>query len=401
MQFNDLKFPDSVSWGNQEHSDSELSMFDILKMVIRSWKMILCLTLAITMATVVYAKLQPNVYTARSKFLPPPQQGGGLSAAMLQGALASAAGGADLLGGAKLTTLYVEILKIDALRDQVIERLKLHGRYNIKSRQEIYNRLNSAVAVQAGKEGIITVSVTDVDPKHAAELANAFVDELKNITAGLSVTGASNNKSFLKEQIAKTKEELTAAENDLKAFQKKYKTIDAAQQATASAGAMASLMSQLTAQELKLDSLRSIYADTSPEIIAARRGVDALRGKIAALRGSGDGGMLPGFEKIPERGQEYLHLMRRFKSVEAVYENLVKQHEMAKINVENTVSSIQLLQSAAPPELKSGPARLKMVISSLVLSFIASCFLAIGLEYLRNMPDEQKSRCLSLFGKQT
>ena len=89
-------------------------------------------------------------------------------------------------------------------------------------------------------------------------------------------------------------------------------------------------------------------------------------------------------------------LMRKFKAVEATYEALIKQYESARISSENDVSSIQVLQKAVVPEIKSGPKRVKFVISALLMSLFASCGLAFALDYFKNMPDEHKSLCRSL-----
>lgn len=399
MRQNNTQNTDPRIWSSAPAAEASpewsVNLLDYLQIILRYRKLVILVPLAATALAVVYALMQPNVYTARTKFLPPAQPSGGLSAA-LQGSLATAAGATDLLGASKASMLYVELLKLDSLRDQVIDRLKLQERYHTTSRQALYQLLGGMVAVQAGKEGIITLSVDDTDPKLAAEMANAHVEELKRLSIRMSTSGASNNKGFLEDQLARTREELTQAENALKAFQQKYKTVDVTQQVAVASGTLASLTTQLTAQELKLDSLRQTYADTSQEVMAARRALEALRGKIASLRGSGDSGVLPGFEKIPERGQEYLQLMRRFKSVEAVYESLTKQFETARINAENNVSSIVVVQKAVPPELKSGPKRAKMVLSALMMSLLAACGLAVGLDYWGRLPEGQRTHLRSL-----
>jgi tyrosine-protein kinase Etk/Wzc len=370
-------------------------LLDYLAILIKRWKLIVGITATVTIVTIIHSLTLPNIYTAKTKMLPPQQSSGLLSAAMMQGALGAALGGSDILGDSKATKLYSELLKVEALRDPIIERFKLQELYKNKYRQDVYKMLNKNVIITAGKEGIITISVDDTDPKRATEMANAFVDELKKISSKMAMTGAGNTKAFLEERIAKTKDELTQTENNLKAFQQKYKTLDATNQGAASAGAIASLTAQLTSQEIQLAVLRRTYAESSQEVKTLRQAISVLQEKIARLE-SGGTGSLAGLEKASERGQEYLHLMRKFKVTEAVYETLTRQYEMARLNAENDVSTIQVIQKALVPERKSKPARSKMVITACFAAFFFSVLLVFVLENFTGMDEKAKERWKSI-----
>jgi len=373
------------------------SLLDYLEIIVKRKRTIISMTAAATVITAIITLLIPNIYTAKTKFLPPQTGGGLLSSVMMQGALAAAIGGADILGESKSTKLYAEILKTEGLRDTIIDRFKLQQVYKKKFREDVYKVLNKKVSVQSGKEGIITVSVEDKDPKRAADMANAFVDELKKLSAGMSMTGAGNTRAFLEERIAKAREDLTQAENNVKAFQAKYKTLDAAQQAGISASAITQLTAQLTSQEIQLGVLRRTYTDSSQEVKSLQQSISVLRSKIDKLQNGGGTGILPGFEQIPERGQEYLHLMRKFKTAEAVHEMLVKQYEVAKLNSENDVSTIQIIQKALMPERKTKPKRILIVAAVTLAVFFLSVLAAFVLELCGGVPEDQRARWRGLF----
>lgn len=374
------------------------SLLDYLEVLVKRRKMIAATVVTATLFAAIYAFTLPNIYTAKTKLLPPQQGSGLLSAAMMQGALAAAVGGGDFagLGESKNTKLYAEMLQTEGLRDPIIDRFKLQEHFKKKYREDVYKQLQKTVTIQSGKEGIITISVDDTDPKRAAEMANAFVDELKKLTMQMSMTGASNSKAFLEERIAKARDELTQAENNLKAFQAKYKTIDATQQATVSVSAIAQLTAQLTSQEVQLGVLRRTYSETSQEVKSLLQSITVLRGKITSLQSRGGSVALPGFGQLPERGQEYLHLMRKFKTAEAVHDMLVRQFEVSRLNAENDVSTIQVIQKALVPERKSKPVRRKMLITAIFVSFIASVMLALIFENISSMDDKVKKRWRSL-----
>jgi uncharacterized protein involved in exopolysaccharide biosynthesis len=289
---------------------------------------------------------------------------------MMQGALAAIGG--DLLGESKTAKLYAEMLRVESLRDPIIERFKLHDVYGKKYREDVYKAMDKKILITSVKEGIITISVDDKDPKRAADMANGLVEELKRLTTGMAMTVAGNNKGFFEERIARSKEELTRAENTLKAFQSRYKTVDAGQQAALSVTAISQLTAQLNSQEIELGILRRTYADSSQKIKAMQQSIMVLKDKIGRLQSDGGSVALPGFEKIPERGQEFLHLMRKFKTAEAVNDMLVNQYEVARLNSENDVSTIQVLQQARVPDKRSKPKRAFLIVMSSFTAFLFS-----------------------------
>jgi uncharacterized protein involved in exopolysaccharide biosynthesis len=371
------------------------SLIDLLRVIIKRWKIITGITIGTTLASIMYSFSMPNIYTAKAKFLPPQQQSGLLSSVMMQGALA-AIGSGDILGESRASKLYVEMLKIESLRDPIIDKFKLQEVYKRKFREDVYKKMDKNITVISGKEGIITVSVDDQDPKRAADMANECVSELKKLTTRMSMTGAANSKSFLEERINKAREELTFAENNLKDFQTKYKTFDANQQVSFSASTTAQLTVQLTSLEVQLSIMRRTYAESSQQIKSVQQSIAVLKEKIARLHSNEGSTSLPGFEQIPERGQEYLHLMRKFKTAESVYEMLIKQYEVAKLNAANDVSSIQVIQKALIPERKSKPKRSIMVLTALFTSFLCSILFAFALDIIANLSEEQKSHWKSL-----
>lgn len=357
---------------------SNFSISDFVEIIVKRWRMIISITAAATVAAAICSLLLTDVYTATAKILPPQQSSGLLSSVMMQGTLASIGG--EMIGESKTARLYSEMLRIESLRDPIIDRFKLKDVYKKKTRHGVYLALTKKVAIQTGKEGIITIRVEDTDPKRAADMANTFIDELKKLSAKLNMTGAGDSKHFFEERISVSKQQLIDAENKLKAFQSKYKALDAQQQANATLSALAQLNSQLMSQEIQLDILLRTYSETSQEVMNQRQGIEALKTQIARYETSGRS-VVPGFENAPERGQQYLHLMRTFKTAESIYDMLIKQYENACLNEANDVSTIQVLQRATVPEVKSKPDRVKFVILAVIIAGFASCILAFFLEH--------------------
>ena len=64
--------------------------------------------------------------------------------------------------------------------------------------------------------------------------------------------------------------------------------------------------------------------------------------------------------------------MREVKIQEAIFEQLSKQYELAKINEAKDSSSVQIIDEAVPPTKKSGPKRSMIVIIATFTAFIIS-----------------------------
>lgn len=387
------KIETSSSSSNPEQlttkSPNAPTIVDYLEIIARRKRIIIGITTGATLLSILYSLTLPNIYTARARILPPQQSSGLLSAAMMTGALAAMGG--EMMGESKNTKLYAEILKIETLQDPIIDRFKLKEVYKQKYRQNIYKRLKKAVVIKTGKEGIITIEVDDKNPKLAADLANAHVDELRKFSASLTMTGAGNSREFLGRRIVDTRKELKEAENDMKSFQARHKILDAQTQASTTMIAMNQLSSQLSAQEIMLATLLRTYAESSQQVKNVRQSIVSLRGQIAKYEKTGSG-VIPGFEGVPALGQEYLELMRKFKTAEGVYEMLVRQYETARLNETNDVSSIQVIQSATVPERKSKPIRSKIVQMSVFVSLFFSILLTFIIENLSRMDVQQKER---------
>src|SRR5205823_10265318 len=127
--------------------------------------------------------LLPVYYTASKKILPP-QQSGSMSSMMDQlgglGALIGVLGGKEL-GMRNANDTYVAMLKSRRVADNLIDRFHLMERYHVKLREDAYKKLGALTEITARKDGVISISVDDRDKQYAANMANAFVEELEKL----------------------------------------------------------------------------------------------------------------------------------------------------------------------------------------------------------------------------
>ena len=375
-------------------------LLDYLAVIFKHRRMIFRITLASTIITVIYTLFMPNIYTAKTLILPAQDDRGMMSAMMSQlGGLATLAGGVGIpLGGSTTADLYVSMLKSEAVKDPIIDRFRLLEVYDKKYRTDAYKVLDMSTLVSLGKkDGIITLAVSDRNPKRAAMMANAYVEELGKLAVRLNVAGAGQNRTFLEERLVKAKADLSKAEENLKAFQSKNKAIDVSAQAEATIKGVAELRAQLAVQEVQLATIRRQFTDSSQEVKNLAATVNNIRAQIAKLEGvSGDSAM-PSVGSVPSIGQEYLRLMREFKIQESLVELLTKQYEMAKLSEAKDVPPFQVIQKAKIPERRSSPARGKIVLITIFVSVIFSLSLAILCENFIRMDNKKKMLLKSMF----
>jgi tyrosine-protein kinase Etk/Wzc len=355
----------------------EITLLELWAIAAQRKRLILYVTVAAAAVSVVVSLLIPNRYTATTCLLPPQQQ------QSLAAALASQMGGASLLGavaGKDLglknpNDLYIGMLKSRVVNDALIKRFDLAKVYRDKKMSEVRKDLQSATDIQNGKEGFINVSVEDKDAKRAAEMANAYVEELRSLTSTLATTEAGQRRLFFEQQLRKTKDDLANAEVALKETQQKTGFIQMDSQARAIIGSVAALRAQIAAKEVELRAMQFSSTDQNPDLVMGRQQLAGLQAQLAKLekqQNSGGGDIQVPTGAIPEAGLEYIRSLRDVKYYEAVFELLAKQLEAANLDEARQGAVIQVVDPAIEPDKKSSPHRSLIVLASIIAAFIGA-----------------------------
>jgi tyrosine-protein kinase Etk/Wzc len=371
-------------------------LLDILLVLRKRSRMIGSVTLAAAALGLICSLLLPNVYTARTMILPAQEEKGPLSSLLTQvgglaGAVGGGGGGGDALGGTTTADLYASLLKSDAVKDPIVDRFRLMTVYREDYKADASRELGQNSQITAGKKDrIITISVDDEDPRRAARIADAYVEELEKLVLRLNVTGAGQNRSFLEARLVKAKAELAAAEEKLKAFQSRNKAIQVTTQAEATIKEVAELRAKLAGQEVQLATYRRQLTESSQEVKNLVASVGNLKAQLAKLEGGRDQGAIPSVGSVPAIGQEYVRIMREFKSQEALVELLTKQYALAQLSEAKDVSPFQVILKAGVPERKSKPARTKITLAAAAAGFFCSLLLALGRDNFARLSEEER-----------
>ena len=371
-----------------DRSDNTASLGELLSVLPRYKRLVIGLPLLAALVSLAVALLLPKWYTATAKIMPPQQTQS--NAVAILGQLGALAGGAAQAFGVKNPSdIYVTMLKSRTVADNLIDKFGLKTVYDEEYLVEARKKLARYSSITTGRDGVITIEVDDKDPKRSAELANAYIEELRSITVHLAVTEAGQRRLFFEAQVKKTKEELERAELALKTFAKDLGLVNPEGQMGLTVSAAAALRAQITAREVQLSAMRSFATNTNPDLQRIGQELAGLRAELARLEknvGGDKGDVLVGVGAAPEVGLEYVRRYREVKYQETLYTALARQYEIARIDEAKDATLIQVLDTALPPERKSRPRRALIVSISTVLAALLGIALAYLLESLRADP---------------
>jgi uncharacterized protein involved in exopolysaccharide biosynthesis len=355
--------------------DDEISLLDVALVLAENWKTLVFVPLAAGVVALGISFLIPPTYTAVTRILPPVQQQSTSAALAAQlGALAGLVG--PSAGIKNPTDQYVALLESRSVLDAMIQRFKLKDLYEASYLEDARRQLDERTRVSAGiKDGLISIEVDDHDPKRAADMANAFVEELRNLTKALAITEAAQRRLFFEEQLAQSKDNLTKSEIALQASGVSSAALRTVPQSALES--LASLKAQITAQEIKLASMRTFMTDANPEFRLAVRELVALRDELSKAEQSSP-------VKALDNGAEYITKYRDFKYHETLFELMAKQYELARLDEAREGAVIQVVDTAQPPERKSKPKKTQIVVLTSVVVLILTLLLVFVRQALRD-----------------
>jgi tyrosine-protein kinase Etk/Wzc len=362
--------------------DDEISLLDLLQTIVDNLRLLVLGPLAVGFLALGYSFTIPPTYTAKTLFLPPQQQQS--AAASMLASLGSLGGLAGAVGAIKNPAdQFLVYMKSVTIQDALIERFKLLERYEAKTKTDARLALTGSVRAASGKDGLISVEVDDKDPKFAAELANAHVEELGKLLGKLATTEAQQRRLFFEKQLMQAKEKLIQSEIELKSTGVSGSVLKS--NPASAVAAVAGLQAGVTAQEVKLGAMRGYLAETAPEFKQALNELANLKAQLAKQEKD-----TPANSNITAQG-DYVSKYREFKYNETLFELFAKQFEIAKVDESREGAVIQVLDAAQPPERKSKPKKAQIAITSTVAAGFALMLFVFIRQAMRNLKQAPKS----------
>jgi uncharacterized protein involved in exopolysaccharide biosynthesis len=352
--------------GSSAPRQADITLADFAAALLQRWRLSIGAPILAGALALGGSYLISPTFTARTSFLPPQQQQGAAAGALASlGALAGIGGGGIKSSGDQ----YLAFLQSRTIADRIVDRFDLKDLYDAKLRDDALLELAQNTRGSLGKkDGLITLEVDDHDPKRAAAMASAYVEELRKLTAGLALTEAQQRRVFFEGQLKAARERLDAAQTALQASGVSTGAIRAEPKATADS--FAKLKAEATTADIRLQALRRSLSDQTAEVQQQLAIVSGLRAEMERQ----------GRAESPGAQSGYLGAYRDFKYYEALFDLLARQYELAKVDESRDGGQLQLIDSAQVPERKSKPKRSLLILAGAGIAFLGVCVhVALGL----------------------
>ena len=362
-----------------EDEESRIDFLELFRTLYRGRRAILMTSLAVFAIATVIAFLLPFQYTSTVSFIPPSSSSGSSMAAALAGQL-SAFGGDSFGVGKTSGDQYAGILRSRSIASQLVKRFDLMHVYAVKKESQAEQLLKSSTTVVVDpKSSIISVSVTAKSPAFARDLANAYMDALRETNGRLALSQSSQRRLFFEQELAKEKDRLADAEVNLKETEEQSGLIAPTGQTQSEIITIADTRAQIAVREVQLAALRQSATDQNPELIRLKTEIADLQGQLSRLHkgGGNDSTAAIPTSKVPALQLEFVRKTREVKYHEALFEMLSKQYESARLDESRDAPVLQVLDPASYPDMKSAPKRMYIMLGGLIFGLIAGCVLVL------------------------
>ena len=387
-----------MPYEDMREEEEELSLLDIFNILWRRKWLIIFLVIVFGGASAFYAFNLPFTYRAECKIVS--SRGGGGGASSQLGGIADFIG---LAGSNTTDQMLIGILRGDSVVDAVIEK------FNLMEELSIDIRLRARAAVLGGLDttadrasGILSIAYIHKDPQRAADMANAFVDELQKKLRELSVNDAQQRMRFFESQLMQSQQELNTAESDLINYQQSRGVIAFESQTGAILASINSLRNRIAAKNVEISTLSSYARRDNPRLRLAQSELEAMNKELKKLEeeqkkadrwgGSTSGDLLSSIGQVPELGVEYQRYMRNLRFATAKYELMLRQYENAKLSEASDLSTIMIIDRATPPDYKYGPRRARIVMFATAAGGFIGIFWAFLAAHINALLKEKRKR---------
>ena len=310
------------------------------------------------------------------------------------------------LGGAAVSaTEFVPVVESESVRLSVAERFDLATRYGASHQSELLDMISNRLQVELSREQFLTISYEADTPERAAELTNAFVEELENALKRRNQNKTRTYLAYLTKRLKEAEQDMLEAERRYRDFQNKNMVLDVETQAKTQLEISAPLISSLTELIVKRDVQSQLMTADNPELkkldieIQTTREVldDLLMGQFPdSLRNGDSVGQLPEifkpFRQLPELGLTAMSLIRDIQIQNAIYQFIKQEYEKTRFEDEKGTEVVTVLDYARPPDTRSYPRRSLMVAIAGSLSLILSCLFAFVFEAVRNLTPDNRAK---------
>ena len=332
--------------------------------------------IAAAMAWIVTSLMSP-AYTARATLLPARQQQASTALSSL-GVLAGAVGSVVAHTGEQ----YVSFLGSRYIGERIVARFKLAEDDSPAALDVALRLLMQRVHFELNrKDNLLIVQAIDHDPQRAADITNAYIEELHQLTRGLFISAVAERRVALEHELAVSAQLLSAAEAELQRTE--FNAGDLRIDTRATADRYRQVQTQLALAEIRLHGRSATLTPMAPEVQQAQALVTALRRQLAQLEQVATG--------ASSEAKGYADAQRRYRLREHTHGNLARQVEQLHLEEARGVPPLPVLDAAMPPQRASAPRRIRTTLLATAAAAVLSLLVLVLRAFWRTRPDTSTS----------
>lgn len=398
------EFSDSTGLSNTEerYFVSELSLLRLLLVLAKHKGLILKMSIGFALAAGIITLFMTPIYRGETRLIPP--QVNSFPVEIVTNGRTRAEANNRLYSLNTTSEMIKEVFRSRTVLDSIINRFNLadkaqNSRFTFLERFNFPEKKNNSVRSSARKDliknmsislnelsQIITLRFEDKDPEQAADIANAFTEEVQKTLQTMAMNQFSRERIFIEEQLKTAQLDLIKAENSLKDYQKTSGIVDVDEQTSYLMQTLSRVQSQLSATEIELASARSYATRKNPTIKRLEAQKQQLQKQLLSLeaKASTQDPFNVSLAAFSEAGMDYLRKLRNVSFHETLYNILLEQYESARIAEAREPYTIQVLDYAKTPEIPVRPDRKLIVLLAGFLGFSLAFLASLILEYFEN-----------------
>ena len=371
--------------------EDEIDLYELWQTIWKRRRFIAIFCTAVVTISIVASLLMTKIYRSEATLIPISSSSSGLSAYAGLAAMA----GMSLPSSGDDSTKIQAVLKSRTLKEAVISELDLINILNEgKEIPEDRDPLQYTLGIfdkgiynvgEDKKTSLITITIDYKDPKLAQKIGYSVISNLQEILNSKALTVAKFNRIFLEEQVADQQKKLDTLQQQLAKYQKSTKIISPDVQLKGLMDLYSSLVSKKIETQVKLKSMEANFDSSNPQVKFLRDQLDAVKAQIKELEEKTNVLALPSIDELPESMVEYGQILQQLTIVKAVYENIVKAYEQAKIEEAKGNLYVQVIDEPNLPDIKFKPKRKLIVVVAAVTSLILAVFIVFFLEFIQNI----------------
>ena len=380
------------------NGESRSNIWVFLELLASRRALIFSLVIVITLAAAVVSFLLPEWYSATAVLLPPSDESSRSGLSDLT-EIATFTGGVRMPGLVTPNDVYARMLRSRRVSDKIMEKFQLKDRYRAANATEVYMILGDRTKVGVTDEGLLSISVEDRDPKVAADMATAYVEELISLNRELLSTSAREKREFIEARLAEVRTQLDTARKQLEQFQLENRSVNLDEQARMALNQAVQLKVEQANLNLDISMNAKVLGEKHPSLIEKRERLGLINQQLAELEWGGvkDSSFFSvPISAIPGLKGKYESLYARVQVNESLYETLLGLYEQARIQEQEKSPTIAVLDWPRVPDLRSRPQRTIIVLAAFICALIAAIFLAAWLEFIKRMRESQPQDYLRL-----